>query len=324
MKKWRIRTAVAVLLCLIFLVGGIVRSPLAFSGSLVYVSDEYRGYEDYIYRIIKQDMQDGTRQILYESDERIVILYDDEKNVYGAQCIDKNLIRIWNVENRTVVWEGRVDGYFDWERDTLLALRDDELYYCMEIYVTEDRRVQVIGQQNGGQPKLLMQCRTEGPLNELMHYSFSYQGGLAFTRRIASDRLDKNTGRFAKEYVYLCRAGETIMVSEGSYPFWFSATELYFVQGETLMVYDLNTGETTAVKTDHGKEIRISQSLLYASPVLTRDTEYMAYAVERSPEYFAKNPGIVVLSLKDGSRHEFEDLEPVMQSVTVSAQIEPS
>ncbi len=294
-----ILTVIAVILALRLMPA---QPPL--TGTLLYVSEEHYDrtwYDNCTYRIIEQDIKSGTQTILHESSEPISLLRGPEQTVYAAQCGEGNLTRVWDARTGSTVWEGQLREEFDPQFDDLLAFSGDTLYYRLNLASEGVTWVTVYRQRMGERPEIFMQFEGD-PSAE--HYALSAEGSLAYARGC----------------VYLRHKGEQIALGEGSFPFFGSSGELYFMQDDHLMRYDVNSGEISAVKTESSRTIGISEYHLYAAPSLSGPSEYLVYAwnMENAPS-MPNPPAIEVLSLKDGSTYRFKEVEDVFQTEPVFA-----
>lgn len=294
-------------------------------GVLYYVSEERNpsDYEDVVYRVVEYEMKDGTQRILYESRDKVVILHDNEKNVYAAQCMDGGLVTVWRMMDGDVVWNNDISVVSGRDQLTLLTIQEEQLIYCMESYVDDEKWISVFKQHSEGQPVLQFRFQGYASSAEIMHLTLSQQGGLAYVRREKSDGWNENTLYYARDFVYLHHDDEEIFIGEGSYPMWVNDTNLYYVQEKNLMWYDLTTKELKVVKANDGSEVVIRQRDLYATPSLTQCSDYLVYAINRDmSESLPQNQAICVLSLKDGSKCLFNDLDSIVENVSVTAVFE--
>ena len=294
------------------------------SGNLMYVSD-YHDYWDYstaTYQIVEQNVGDNRKKIIYEANDKLYLLYDRTKELYGAFCDDEGMVRVWNLLSNDLVWEDYISAPLDERSDALLMIDDGCLYYCTQSYNEEMHYVDVFKKRMGGQAELLIQI-ADNEWHEKMHFSLSSSGDMAYVQRSESDFWNPDTGYYATDYVYLYRGGQNLLIGEGSFPVWFSSEELWFVQGEWLMSYDVNTGKTAAVYDENGEGIEIRQKKLYASPTITQDNCYLVYATNRDmSESLPQNQGISVVSLKNGKKYIFKELDSVFESMMVTAILE--
>ena len=264
-------------------------------GKLIYVKSHGETADVWTYQLVEQNIMDGAETILREGDSEIFLIDSPQGDMYYGAMDGHEMLTVYDVQSGAAVWQGDASEISE-PQQYVFSFDGDYLYYSEE---RQDDAEYVMRLGKNGQSETLARIEYKQKM-WISCFSISPDGKIACMRE---ERIAEQDGASRLySYVWIYENGVGHMVAEGTCPRWINENELFFMQDDSLMIYQNDSSEIRNVQAENGRAIKLASDSLLTAPVPNDSEGYLVYTINTTGTSSMPNhPDVGVTSIKDGS-----------------------